>query len=122
MYCSWAPTVWPDLTLAPRRSCCPAGETFLFTLRPQLRVLRWVGTSQPGREPSSAPLRHDQQLFMAADNTMLTVGGGGGQAIWLDESLSRGRSDRCATFENAPLAPAGSFEVACIEVFGFAPS
>ncbi|XP_043233642.1 GTPase-activating protein skywalker-like [Amphibalanus amphitrite] len=99
------------------------GETFLFSLRPELSVYRWVGAARAGGEPRAAPLRHEQQLFQAADTTMLTVGGGGGgQAIWLDESLSRGRSDRCQTFANPPLAPHGSFEVACIEVFGFAPS
>ena len=85
-------------------------------------MFRWVGAERSVGDPATSALRHDQQLFQAADTSELTVGGGGGQAIWLDESLSRGRTERCETFDNPPLAAEANFEVACIEVFGFAPS
>ncbi|XP_037076464.1 GTPase-activating protein skywalker-like [Pollicipes pollicipes] len=98
------------------------GETFLFTLRPQLKVYPWVGKVKQEQDPQLAGVSHSQQLFMAADNTMLTIGGGGGQAIWLDENLSRGKTDACDTFGNPPLTATGSFDVACMEAFGFAPA
>ncbi|XP_043194236.1 GTPase-activating protein skywalker-like isoform X2 [Amphibalanus amphitrite] len=98
------------------------GETFLFTLRPQLKVYPWVGKVRQAEDPELAGLSHSEQLFMAADNTMVTIGGGGGQAIWLDENLARGKTDACQTFANPPLTSTGSFEVACMEAFAFSPA
>ncbi|KAL7753865.1 hypothetical protein RI367_000797 [Sorochytrium milnesiophthora] len=59
-------------------------------------------------------------LFMMGGNKELVIGGGGsGQAIWIDESLTRGSTDTCATFANQPLIPTKNFDIATIEVFSF---
>jgi len=98
------------------------GETFLFTLRPQLKVYPWVGKLRQELDPTLSSVSHGEQLFMAANNQMLTIGGGGGQAIWLDEDLCKGKTDTCDTFANPPLSESGAFDVACMEAFGFAPA
>ena len=82
----------------------------------------WVGKVRQAADPQLSGLSHSEQLFLAADNTMVTIGGGGGQAIWLDENLSRGKTDACQTFDNPPLTESGSFEVACMEAFAFSPA
>ena len=100
----------------------PPGETFLFTLRPRLTVYPWVGKLRQAEDPELAGLSHSEQLFMAADNTMVTIGGGGGQALWLDENLSQGRTAACETFANPALTESGTFNVACMEAFAFSPA
>jgi len=42
-----------------------------------------------------------------------------GVAIRLDENLLRGNSERCDTYDNAPLAEGGFFDVTILEVFAF---
>lgn len=47
------------------------GETLLFSLTgDKPAVYRWVGCDNAG------PVKHSQEMFMAADTTMLVVGGG----------------------------------------------
>lgn len=99
------------------------GEMFIFTLRPSFCLYPWVVRQKQQlshSEPPPAPA-HAEQLFMAGDSTMVAIGGGGGSghAIWLDENLSRGKSDACLTFANPPLVDGGVFSVACMEAFGF---
>lgn len=43
-----------------------------------------------------------------------------GQAIWMDENIRFGKTDRCSTFNNPPLCPSGDFEIRVLEVYGFA--
>lgn len=43
-----------------------------------------------------------------------------GQAIWMDENIRFGKTDRCQTFNNPPLCPSGDFEIRVLEVYGFA--
>lgn len=43
-----------------------------------------------------------------------------GQAIWIDENIRFGKTDRCVTFNNPPLCPHGDFEIRVLEVYGFA--
>lgn len=43
-----------------------------------------------------------------------------GQAIWMDENIRYGKTDKCATFNNPPLCPSGDFEIRVLEVYGFA--
>lgn len=45
------------------------GETFLFTLAPEKKIFKWVGTSKP-RTFSN------QEMFMRADTNKLAIGGG----------------------------------------------
>ena len=42
-----------------------------------------------------------------------------GQAIWMDENIRFGKSDKCKTFNNPPLCPSGDFEIRVLEVYGF---
>ncbi len=45
---------------------------------------------------------------------------GGKYAIWVDGNLDAGRSDRCATFDNEPLAgEGGDFRVVHLEFWTF---
>lgn len=45
--------------------------------------------------------------------------GGGSFGLWLDGDLNHGRSRRCETFHNPPLASTEDFIVANVEAFGF---
>ncbi|KAL4710033.1 hypothetical protein ACJJTC_016011 [Scirpophaga incertulas] len=100
-----------------RQAYFGTGETFLFSLHPQRAKYPWVGCLQDDQGDSKTP--HANSLFMAADSTMITVGGGDGQAIWMDENIRFGKTDRCSTFNNPPLCPSGDFEIRVLEVYGF---
>ncbi|CAL4124990.1 unnamed protein product [Meganyctiphanes norvegica] len=98
-----------------RQTYFGTGESFLFSLRPQSARYEWVGINQ---QKSGGPtLEHSAELFMHADNTMLSIGGGGGQGIQLDEELRFGKTEWCQTFNNPPLCPESDFEVKVIEVY-----
>ncbi|XP_025837482.1 TBC1 domain family member 24 isoform X1 [Agrilus planipennis] len=112
-YCS---TKWGERNLkdtqGQRQAYFGTGETFLFSLYPERSKYPWVGID-------GDKVDHGAELFMAADNKMITIGGGEGQAIWLDENIRYGKTDRCSTFNNPPLCPSGDFEVRVLEVYGF---
>ncbi|XP_038618177.1 TBC1 domain family member 24 isoform X1 [Tachyglossus aculeatus] len=59
-----------------------------------------------------------ESMFMAGGNDCLIVGGGGGQALYIDGDLNHGRTSHCDTFNNQPLC-SESFKVAAMEVWGF---
>nr|XP_037866473.1 GTPase-activating protein skywalker isoform X8 [Bombyx mori] len=101
-----------------RQAYFGTGETFLFSLYPERAKYPWVGCAADGR--SDEKLSHGSELFMAADSKMITIGGGDGQAIWMDENIRYGKTDRCSTFNNPPLCPSGDFEIRVLEVYGFA--
>lgn len=42
-----------------------------------------------------------------------------GQAIWMDENIRYGKTDRCLTFNNPPLCSGRDFEIRVLEVYGF---
>lgn len=96
-----------------RQAYFGTGESFLFSLYPERARYQWVGID------SDKNVDHSCELFMAADNKMLTIGGGDGQAIWMDENIRFGKSDRCKTFNNPPLCESGDFEIRVLEVYGF---
>ncbi|XP_044752752.1 GTPase-activating protein skywalker isoform X11 [Coccinella septempunctata] len=96
-----------------RQAYFGTGETFLFSLYPERAKYPWVGIDADRVE-------HGAELFMAADTKMITIGGGEGQAIWMDENIRFGKTDRCTTFNNPPLCPKGDFEIRVLEVYGFA--
>ncbi|XP_035445797.1 GTPase-activating protein skywalker isoform X1 [Spodoptera frugiperda] len=106
-----------------RQAYFGTGETFLFSLHPLRAKYPWVGCLEDKVEGPSdqkeARTPHANSLFMAADNTMITIGGGDGQAIWMDENIRFGKTDRCSTFNNPPLCPSGDFEIRVLEVYGF---
>nr|XP_022914172.1 TBC1 domain family member 24 [Onthophagus taurus] len=96
-----------------RQAYFGTGETFLFSLYPERAKYPWVGMVTDNVE-------HSAELFMAADSKMITIGGGEGQAIWMDENIRFGKTDRCQTFDNPPLCSTGDFEIRVLEVYGFA--
>ncbi|XP_015835479.1 GTPase-activating protein skywalker isoform X3 [Tribolium castaneum] len=96
-----------------RQAYFGTGETFLFSLYPERAKYQWVGIE-------GDKVGHGAELFMAADSKMITIGGGEGQAIWMDENIRFGKTDRCQTFNNPPLCPSGDFEIRVLEVYGFA--
>ncbi|XP_017043725.1 GTPase-activating protein skywalker isoform X8 [Drosophila ficusphila] len=96
-----------------RQAYFGTGETFLFSLFPERAKYPWVGIE------GDKDLGHSSELFMAADSKMITIGGGEGQAIWMDENIRFGKTDSCKTFNNPPLCPSGDFEIRVLEVYGF---
>ncbi|KAL0894449.1 hypothetical protein ABMA27_013049 [Loxostege sticticalis] len=102
-----------------RQAYFGTGETFLFSLYPERAKYPWVGVTGPDGKGEDTRLSHGSELFMAADSKMITIGGGDGQAIWMDENIRFGKTDRCSTFNNPPLCPSGDFEIRVLEVYGF---
>ncbi|XP_076232100.1 GTPase-activating protein skywalker isoform X1 [Calliopsis andreniformis] len=117
-YCS---TRWCERNLkndkGQRQAYFGTGETFLFSLYPERAKYPWVGMDSSHNE---SKVHHSAELFMAADSKMITIGGGDGQAIWMDENIRYGKTDRCSTFNNPPLCASGDFEIRVLEVYGFA--
>ncbi|XP_046415000.1 GTPase-activating protein skywalker isoform X5 [Neodiprion pinetum] len=117
-YCS---TRWCERNLkddkGQRQAYFGTGETFLFSLYPERAKYPWVGMDSSHNDPR---VHHSAELFMAADTKMITIGGGEGQAIWMDENIRFGKTDRCSTFNNPPLCASGDFEIRVLEVYGFA--
>jgi len=135
-YCS---TSWAQRGLKDERGCRQiyfgGGETFLFTFsrttddfkedsREGVVVYPWVlGPSSNSHIDQSNLTKaelHSHQLFMAGQHDMISIGGGGGNGIYLDGTLSRGKTESCKTFGNPPLCTSKDFDIAAIEVFGLA--
>ncbi|RWS27001.1 TBC1 domain family member 24-like protein [Leptotrombidium deliense] len=95
------------------------GETFLFTLKPKPAYYPWIGASDYANEMLSSNVPHSSQLFMAANSHMISVGAGNGIALWLDENLTNGSTQKCDTFNNKPLCSNETFTVLIIEVIAF---
>ncbi|KAK7868598.1 hypothetical protein R5R35_008410 [Gryllus longicercus] len=116
-YCS---TRWGERNIKDdrgnRQAYFGTGETFLFSLYPERAKYPWVGIDCVSGDPS---IHHSAELFMAADSTMITIGGGEGQAIWMDENIRYGKTDHCLTFNNPPLCTSRDFEIRVLEVYGF---
>ena len=89
------------------------GESFLFQLYPETKKFPWVGIDTQGAVPHSA------ELFMVADTTMFSIGGGNGQGIWVDADIRFGKTEKCDTFGNPPLGGKSHFEIKVMEVYGF---
>ncbi|KAF2360707.1 TLDc domain [Trinorchestia longiramus] len=94
------------------------GETFLFSLRPVPAKHQWVGITQQHQNAALSHVKHSAELFMHGDDDMITIGGGEGQGIFLDNELQFGKTETCQTFDNPPLCPTGNFEIKVVEVFG----
>jgi len=97
------------------------GETFLFKFKEGCNINKyeWVKKDESLSEEENQKKDRAKELFMSADNTMVTIGGGGGTAIYLDENLRFGQTERCDTFENDLLCTDRDFTINTIEVFGF---
>ena len=86
-----------------------SGESFVFRFHPHAKHYVW----RPGQE----------ELFMLATRANIAVGG---NAIYLDDELWKGRSEPCETFKNECLVGADAheaqkydFECVNVEVWAF---
>ncbi|XP_078519148.1 TBC1 domain family member 24 isoform X2 [Lissotriton helveticus] len=57
-------------------------------------------------------------MFMAGSMDCIIIGGGDGQALYIDSDLHYGRTSRCNTFNNQPLC-SETFQISVMEVWGF---
>ncbi|KAI6076780.1 TBC1 domain family member 24 [Aix galericulata] len=53
-------------------------------------------------------------MFMAGSSECIIIGGGDGQALYLDADLNHGRTSHCNTFNNQPLC-SESFQISVLE-------
>ncbi|PAV76412.1 hypothetical protein WR25_11588 [Diploscapter pachys] len=82
---------------------------------------RFTGEVPHTRELRQYAWTGDNQFFVMASKDSLAIGAGRGHnGLWLDADLNHGRSQRCKTFDNEPLADDDEdFVVQFIEAFGF---
>ncbi|XP_040565907.1 GTPase-activating protein skywalker isoform X1 [Lepeophtheirus salmonis] len=90
------------------------GETFLFVLAPKMKHYSWVG---PGNGINKVE-DHTRELYMSGTSENICVGGGKGSALFIDNTLSLGSSEKCVTFNNDPLSSKRDFQISLIEVYG----
>ncbi|XP_074870877.1 TBC1 domain family member 24-like isoform X2 [Carettochelys insculpta] len=57
-------------------------------------------------------------MFMSGSREGIRIGGGGGQALFIDADLCYGRTEHCETFDNPPLCQE-NFQVQLLEAWGF---
>lgn len=127
-YCS---TTWAERNLkndkGSRQVYFGTGETFLFQLPTggTPKKYAWVkadsrssSSSKPESETSTKAEEHKKELFMCGQHDMIAIGGGDGNGICLDASLTIGKTEHCATFGNPPLCNSRDFTIAAIEVYG----
>ncbi|XP_069066611.1 TBC1 domain family member 24 isoform X2 [Pleurodeles waltl] len=57
-------------------------------------------------------------MFMAGSMDCIIIGGGDGQALYIDSDLHYGRTSQCNTFNNQPLC-SENFQISVLEVWGF---
>ncbi|KAL3115562.1 hypothetical protein niasHT_015900 [Heterodera trifolii] len=85
-------------------------------------LFRFTGEFPHTRELRTFTWTGENQFFVNATRESLSFGAGGGHfGLWLDADLNHGRSQKCATFDNEPLAGGQEedFIVQFVEVFGF---
>ena len=56
---------------------------------------------------------------MAANQKSIIIGGGQGLGLFLDDNLTKGKSEKCLTFDNEPLSSPADFTCCVIEAIGF---
>ena len=88
------------------------GETFLFSLVPEKRNYKWVGTRLE-------KMTTNQEMFLRADVNKIVIGGGGRDGLSISSNLLEGTTNHCDTFENEPLSSQTSFQIAILEIVGF---
>ncbi|KAI6238835.1 hypothetical protein M3Y99_00640700 [Aphelenchoides fujianensis] len=85
-------------------------------------LFRFTGEYPHTRELRSYTWTGENQFFINATREFLSFGAGGGHyGLYLDADLNHGRSQRCATFNNEPLAGGvkEDFQIQFVEAFGF---
>ncbi|XP_037669805.1 TBC1 domain family member 24 isoform X2 [Choloepus didactylus] len=100
------PAVPLDTTAAPTQLCHTVPRDPADRLSPFLAARHF---SLPSKT---------EAMFMAGGSDCLIIGGGGGQALYVDGDLNRGRTGHCDTFNNQPLC-SENFLIAAVEAWGF---
>ncbi|CAF1450498.1 unnamed protein product [Rotaria sordida] len=95
------------------------GESFLFTLKPERQVFKWVGYQQSIKGSSTKAYEdyfiygNDERLQMGGSEEPLNIG------LCIQRDFNEGSTRRCDTFANKPLSSSENFQIMEIEVFGF---
>ncbi|XP_028674954.2 TBC1 domain family member 24-like [Erpetoichthys calabaricus] len=136
------------------------GESFVFTLRPEMERYEWVSVQNPkvtedvapcprrrahsfspgfstsasSRQPPASGLSRDMNhlsfptekpadmpsktntFFMSGSKDGIIIGGGEGQALFIDQDLHHGHTERSDTFNNPPLCKE-NFQIQLLEVW-----
>lgn len=94
------------------------GESFLFTLKPQRQVFKWVGY----HKFDQGQTKPYEDYFIHADDQCLQIGGSKQVldiGLYIEHELNQGSTKECDTFANKPLSSTENFQIMEIEVFGF---
>jgi hypothetical protein len=94
------------------------GESFLFTLKPDRQVFKWVGYQTTTKGSTKAY----EDYFIYADNERLQIGGSKEPldiGLSIQQDLNEGDTRRCDTYASKPLSSSEHFQIMEIEVFGF---
>lgn len=94
----------------------PRGFREAFGRAAQGRLQDLPCTSGVAQEQKESPL--GAALDSGQPLTKHPTGGGGGQALYIDGDLNRGRTGHCDTFNNQPLC-SENFLIAAVEAWGF---
>ncbi|KAI6185382.1 TLDc domain-containing protein [Aphelenchoides besseyi] len=103
-------------------SSAPQPKDCYFGTGDSSLLFRFVGEYPNTRELISYTWTGENQFFINATKEFLSFGAGGGHyGLYLDADLNVGRSQRCATFNNEPLAGGvkEDFQIQFVEAFGF---
>ncbi|CAF3727009.1 unnamed protein product [Adineta steineri] len=94
------------------------GESFLFTIKPERQVFKWVGYSPLTKGNTQAY----EDYYIYADDERLQMGGSKEPlniGLSIRQDLNEGSTKQCDTFDSKPLSTIEHFQIMEIEVFGF---
>lgn len=94
------------------------GESFLFTLKPERQVFKWVGYQTAAKGCTKAY----EDYFIYADDERLQMGGSLEPlniGLSIQQDLNEGSTRPCDTYASQPLSSSEHFQIMEIEVFGF---
>jgi len=95
------------------------GESFLFTLKPERQVFKWIGY-QTSTKGSTKPY---EDYYIYADDERIQMGGSKEPlniGLSIQQDLNEGSTKQCDTYASKPLSSNENFQIMEIEVFGFA--
>ncbi|UJR37001.1 hypothetical protein I4U23_029709 [Adineta vaga] len=94
------------------------GESFLFTIKPERQVFKWVGYSTAQKGSTQAY----EDYFIYADDERLQMGGSKEPlniGLSIQQDLNEGSTKSCDTYGSKSLSSIEHFQIMEIEVFGF---
>jgi hypothetical protein len=94
------------------------GESFLFTLKPERQVFKWVGYQASTKGSTKAYedyfiYANDERIQMGGSKEPLNIG------LSIQQDLNEGSTRQCDTYASKPLSSIEHFQIMEIEVFGF---